>query len=66
MRNLLQYPITTDETCSVLQDAQQAYYKKYKNNMGNIHGLSLLYAEKFIRENKVAFDEFTKKLPEAK
>lgn len=66
MRNLLEYPITTGEACSVLQDAQQAYYKKYKNNMGNIHGLALLYAEQFIRENKVAFEEFTKKLPEVK
>jgi len=66
MRNLVQYPITHSEACSVLQEAQQAYYKKYADYMGNIHGLALLYAEQFIRENKDAFEEFTKKLPEVK
>lgn len=64
MRNILQYPVTHGEAASALQDAQTEYYEKYKDNIGSISGIALLYAEMFIRENKTLFDEFTKKLPE--
>lgn len=63
MRNLTVYPITHGEACEALQEAQQLYYAKYSQNIGGAGGLSLIYAEKFIRENKVAFEEFTKNGP---
>ena len=66
MRNLLEYPITYGEACEALQVAQQEYYDKYKDHIGSTGGVSLLYAEQFIRANKDAFNEFTKKLPEVK
>jgi hypothetical protein len=66
MRNLLQYPITHGEACEALQEAQASYYEKYRNNIGGTGGLSLFYAEQFIRKNKDVFEEFTKTLPETK
>jgi len=63
MRNLIQYPITHGEAAEALQEAQELYYAKYKENLGGAGGLALLYAEKFIRENRAAFEEFTKNGP---
>ena len=63
MRNLDEYPITHGEAAEALQEAQELYYAKYAQNCGGAGGLALLYAEKFIRENKVAFEEFTKNGP---
>lgn len=63
MRNLTEYPITYGETCEILQEAQVAWTKQYSFNIGGAGGLCLLYAEQFIRANKMAFDEFTKEGP---
>lgn len=63
MRNLIEYPVTWGETAEALQEAQELYFEKYKQNIGAVGGLALLYAEQFIRENRVAFDEFTKNGP---
>ena len=61
MRNLSVYPITHGEACSALQESQKDYYDKYSDNIGGTRGLSLLYTEMFIRENKELFNEFTKR-----
>lgn len=61
MRNLLEYPITHGEACEALQDAQEIYYAKYSENIGGTGGLALLFVEQFIRNNKDAFEEYTKK-----
>jgi len=66
MRNILEYPITHGEACSAIQEAQELFYQKYKDNCGSVDGLALLYAEQFIRKNRDAFEEFTKELPETK
>lgn len=60
MRNLAVYPITYGEACEAIQEAQKLYYEKYAQNIGGTGGLSLVYAEQFIRENRALFDEFTK------
>lgn len=63
MRNLVEYPITYGEACAVIQEALKDYNDKYRENIGGTGGLCLLYAEQFIRENRDAFNEFTKKGP---
>lgn len=63
MRNLIEYPITHGEAAEALQEAQELYYSKYKQNVGGVGGLALIYAEQFIRANRVAFEEFTKNGP---
>jgi hypothetical protein len=63
MRNLIEYPITWGEAAEALQEAQELYNSKYRQNIGGTGGLSLLYAEQFIRANRAAFDEFTKNGP---
>ncbi len=59
MRNLTEYPVTGGEAISALQEAQELFYNKYKHHMGSINGLALFYAERFIREHKEEFDQFT-------
>jgi hypothetical protein len=61
MRNLLVYPIVHGEAISAIQDAQQEYYKKYSEHIGEPGGLALLFVEEFIRENKDAFDAYSAK-----
>ena len=60
-RDLLKYPITYGEACEALQDAQEIYYEKYKEHIGDTGGLALLLIEQFIRNNKDAFEAYTKK-----
>lgn len=60
MRNLVQYPITYGEACSALQDAQQSWIEKYRENIGGTGGVALLLVEQFIRTNKDLFEEFAK------
>lgn len=61
MRNLMEYPITHGEVCEAIQEAQEAHIAK--KQIGGTQGLSLLYAEQFIRANSVAFEAFIKKGP---
>lgn len=63
MRNLTEYPITYGEACEAIQEAQAVWAQQYRHNIGGTGGLCLLYAEQFIRANKMAFDEFTKEGP---
>lgn len=53
MRNLVEYPITTGEVYSALQEAQTIIRAP-----GGTEGISLLLAEQFIKQNEALFREF--------
>lgn len=55
MRNLVEYPITTGEVYSALQEAQIV-----TRAPGSTDGISLLLAEQFIRQNEELFRQFVK------
>ena len=60
MRNLAQYPVKADEAISALQLALESYTRTIRERgIGDIDGVALLMAEKFITANKDQFDAFT-------
>jgi hypothetical protein len=61
MRNITEYPVTADEAISALQIAFENRSKNIgKYGFGDIDGIALLMAEKFIENNKERFDTFAK------
>jgi hypothetical protein len=66
MRNVVEYPITYGEACEVLQEAQEEYRSRFKQDnvtIGGITGVTLFLIEQFIHAHKNEFEEFTKTLP---
>jgi len=60
MRNILQYPVTADETIKALDWAQKEYTRNIQNyGIGGTEGISLLLAARFIEANKERFDAFS-------
>lgn len=61
MRNILEFPVTSNEVISALQVAFESYTKNISiDGVGSIDGIALLMAEQFISENAEKFDMFVK------
>lgn len=61
MRNLQQYPVTADEAISAVQMALEHYTHTIKERgIGDVDGIALLMAEKFINDNKERFNTFSR------
>jgi hypothetical protein len=61
MRNLLEYPVTSGEAVSAIQIALEQYTREIKDRgIGDMDGIALLMAEKFIESNRERFDTFAK------
>lgn len=61
MRNLVEYPVTADETVAALKWAGSQYTKHiHEYGVGGIEGIALITAERFIEQNKERFDTFSK------
>lgn len=58
MRNIAQYPITSDEASNAIATAREAWVKEHMMQIGSTNGFCLYLAEKFILANKDAFDKF--------
>jgi hypothetical protein len=60
MRNLVVYPVVAEEAISATQIAFEDYARNiHKVGVGNIDGVALLMAEKFIENNKDSFNAFS-------
>jgi hypothetical protein len=60
MRNLAVYPVTADEAISAIQIAFEGYCNTVKaHGIGNVDGIAMLMAEKFIEANKDRFNTFS-------
>ena len=61
MRNLKQYPVNADEAISAIQLAFENYTKTISTRgIGDIDGVALLMAEKFIESFADKFNAFVK------
>lgn len=61
MRNLSEYPVTAEEVVSALQLSLEHYTRTIANRgIGDIDGIAILMAEKFIEANKERFNTFAK------
>lgn len=61
MRNLVQYPIIANEAISAIQMAIENYTRTIKERgIGDIDGIALLMAERFINDNKERFNLFAR------
>jgi hypothetical protein len=61
MRNLKQYPVEADEAISAIQLALENYTKTIgERGIGDIDGIALLMAEKFIESFPDKFNAFVK------
>lgn len=60
MRNLSEFPITHGDAASALQEAHLIHLRLGREGMDASGRISMLLVEQFIRQNKDAFDKFSK------